>query len=303
VDNQGATKFPVVCIGGSAGALDPLLKIAGAFPSDFPAAVFITTHVPATSVSALPHLLNRASTLFATHAIEGAPIAPGRIIVAPPNRHLILQAGVMRVLDGPPENNHRPSIDVLFRSASISFGSGACGVLLSGTLDDGVAGLVSIHEAGGVAFVQDPEDARYAGMPSNAIKTGAVDGIFSPERLVEAIEHWASRPLSAAPSGVTPREEHDSGTPSVFRCADCGGLFGEAMLSAREQHLESALRTSIRALEERCDLLKRLAARSCRSGETAIGRRLAQRVAEVEGDIQRVSSVLAALSGEGSNPA
>ena len=215
----------------------------------------MTTHVPATSVSALPHILNRASALFATHAIDGAPIAPGRIIVAPPSHHLVLESGVMRVLDWPAESNHRPSIDVLFRSASMSFGSGACGVLLSGTLDDGVAGLVSIHEAGGVTFVQDPDDAQHAGMPNSAIKTGVVDGVFSSERLVEAIALWASHPLSVAPSDVTPREEGDTGTPSVFRCPDCGGTLWESMLSTHEKHLEAALRASIRALEERRDLL------------------------------------------------
>ncbi len=318
MDDQGFPKFPTVCIGGSAGALDPLLKIAGAFPEDFPAAVFITTHVPPASVSALPHILNRAGALFATHAIDGAPIAPGRIIVAPPNHHLVLQTEVMRVLDGPAENNHRPSIDVLFRSASKSFGSGVCGVLLSGTLDDGVAGLISIHEAGGATFVQDPDDAQYDGMPINAIKTGVVDGVFSPERLVDAIVQWASRPLSIAPSQVTPRDERDAGVPSVYTCPDCGGTLWEldeegvlrfkcrtadaygdrSTLSTHEQHLESALRASIRALEERRELLARLMARSRRSGDaTTTSRRFERRLAEAEVDIQCVRSALASLLG------
>ena len=133
----------------------------------------------------------------------------------------------MRVLDGPAESNHRPSIDVLFRSASTSFGSGACGVLLSGTLDDGVAGLISIHEAGGAIFVQDPADAQYAGMPSNAIKTGAVDGIFSPERLVEAIRQWVAGP-SIPLSQVTPRDERGAGVPSSLSCPECGRLWKPA---------------------------------------------------------------------------
>lgn len=313
MDDQGVPKFPVVCIGGSAGALDPLLRIAGAFPEDFPAAVFIATHVPPASVSALPHILNRAGALFATHAIDGAPIAPGRIIVAPPNHHLVLQSEVMRVLDGPAENNHRPSIDVLFRSASKSFGAGVCGVLLSGTLDDGVAGLISIHEAGGATFVQDPDDAQYDGMPINAIKTGVVDGVFSPERLVEAIVQWASRP----PSQVAPRDERDARVPSVYTCPDCGGtlweLDEEGLLrfrsrtadaygdrstpSTHEQHLESALRASIRALEERRELLARLMARSRRSGDATTSRRFERRLAEAEVDIQCVRSALASLSG------
>jgi len=299
VDKHGAPKFPVVCIGGSAGALDPLLRIARAFPGDFPAAVFVTIHVPATSFSSLPHILNRTGTLFATHAIDGAPIAPGRIIVAPPNHHLILESAVMRVLDGPAENNHRPSIDALFRSASTSFGSGACGALLSGTLDDGVAGLISIHEAGGATFVQDPAEAQYAGMPSNAIKTGAVDGIFSPERLVEAIRQWVAGPFIPL-SHVTPRDERGGGVPSGLSCPECGSLW-KAVSSPHEEHLESALRASIRALEERRDLLARLIARSRRNGDTPTSRRFELRFLEVEADIQRVSAALASLFGAAPN--
>ncbi len=316
MDNR-VPKFPAVCIGGSAGALDPLLKIAGAFPKEFPAAVFITTHVPPASVSALPHILNRAGALFATHAIDGAPIAPGRIFVAPPNHHLVLQTEVMRVLDGPAENNHRPSIDVLFRSASMSFGSGACGVLLSGTLDDGVAGLISIHEAGGATFVQDPDDAQYAGMPNSAIKAGAADGVFPPERLVEAIRQWMSRPLSIAPPNVTPRGERYAGNRSIYTCPDCGGTLweldeeavlrfkcrsgdassGHSVLSTDEQLLESALRASLRALEERRELLARLMARSRRNGDSTTSRRFERRSAEVEIDIEHVRSALANLFG------
>ncbi len=199
----------------------------------------------------------------------------------------------------------------------MSFGSGACGVLLSGTLDDGVAGLISIHEAGGATFVQDPDDAQYAGMPINAIKTGVVDGVFSPERLVEAIAQWVSRPLSIAPSQITPRDERREGVPSVFTCPDCGGTLweldeegvlrfqfrtgdansGRSMLSMDEEHLESALRAAIRALEERRELLARLMARSRRSGDNTTSRRFERRLGEVEIDIQCVRSALASLFG------
>src|SRR5579862_5282261 len=142
-------KCSVVVIGGSAGALDPLRRLVADIPPDFSAAIFVANHVPPDSVSALPHILTRSGALFATHAIDQAPIAPGRIIVAPPDHHLTLQDGVMRVDQGPLENNHRPSIDVLFRSAAISLKSAVCAILLSGTLDDGAAGIVAVHEAGG----------------------------------------------------------------------------------------------------------------------------------------------------------
>ena len=226
MENHAAHSFPAVVVGGSAGALEALLKMAREFPGNFPAAVFVATHVPATRVSALPHLLARSGALFATHGIDGAPLAPGRIIVAPPNNHLILQDGVMRVTYGPTENNHRPSIDVLFRSAARTFGPQACGVLLSGALDDGVAGLIAIHDAGGATFAQDPEDAQFADMPRNAIETGIVDGAYPAHELVAAVCEWMSS-LASARNGAArekqPRDEREAGTASVFTCPDCGG--------------------------------------------------------------------------------
>jgi two-component system chemotaxis response regulator CheB len=185
--------FPAIVVGGSAGALQALRRIAAELPADFPAAVFVVSHVPATSVSALPHLLTRSGALSATHAIDGAPIVPGRIVVAPPDHHLSLEEGLTRVARGPTENNHRPSIDVLFRSAAASFASSACGVLLSGALYDGVAGMVAIHEAGGATFVQDPDEAPFPDMPRHAIRTGAVNGIYPAAELVAAISGWMMR--------------------------------------------------------------------------------------------------------------
>ncbi len=167
--------------------------MAADFPPRFPAAIFVTTHVPAISVSALPHLIARSGPLFATHAIDGAPIAPGLIIVAPPGRHLIVQDGVMRVSAESMEHKNRPSIDVLFRSAATVFGAATCGILLSGTLDDGVAGLCAIRAAGGAAYAQDPEDATFPDMPLNAIRAGAVDGVYRSDHLVSAILAWLER--------------------------------------------------------------------------------------------------------------
>lgn len=308
--------FPAIVLGGSAGALEPLQRIAADLPADFPGAIFVATHIPAASISALPHLLARSGLLFATHAIDRAPIAPGRIIVAPPDHHLMLEDGVMRVVRGPTENKHRPSIDVLFRSAAAAYSSSACGVLLSGTLDDGVAGLVAIHEAGGVALAQDPDDAQFPDMPRNAIRTGSVDGIYAAGDVVTAIRKWIAQPRSrSADAGSLPRDEREVGIPSVFTCPDCGGTLWEVdeeavlrfrcrtghaysentMLSAQGQTLESALWASIRALEERHDLLRRLVVRSQASGTVPTTRRLERQVAEVRRDIERVHDALSSL--------
>lgn len=200
MEKPAAHGFPAVVVGGSAGALEALLTMTAAFPADFPAAVFVATHVRGARVSALPHLLARGGALFASHAIDGAPIAPARITVAPPNNHLILQDGVMRVQQCSAENKPRPSIDVLFRSAAATFGTRTCGVLLSGMLDDGVAGLMAIHEAGGATFVQDPDDAQFADMPRNAIATGIVDGVYPAEALVTAVRQWMSRFETTSPT-------------------------------------------------------------------------------------------------------
>jgi two-component system chemotaxis response regulator CheB len=322
VDTRLSHDFPAVVIGGSAGALDALRKIVADLPAGFPGAVFVATHVPAASVSALPHLLARSGALFASHAIDGAPIAPGRIIVAPPDHHLLLQDGVMRAVSGPRENKHRPSIDVLFRSAAANFGSLTCGVLLSGTLDDGVAGLVAIHEAGGAAFAQDPDDAQFSDMPLNAIETGVLDGVYPAGELVTAIRQWIARP-AAARGGAAPPDERVAGTPSVFTCPDCGGTLweldrasvlrfrcrtghaysGHSMLSAHENKLEQALWASVRALEERRDLLGRLIARSRGNGDSATARRFERQRADVEADLERVQSALTSLLKAAGTPA
>lgn len=310
----------MVVIGGSAGALDPLRRLVADIPAEFPGAVFVATHTPPDSVSALPHVLARAGALFATHAIDGAPIAPGRIIVAPPDHHLILEDGTMRVALGPMENNHRPSIDVLFRSAAASFKSAACGVLLSGTLDDGSAGIVAIHAAGGATFVQDPEDAQFADMPLNAIATGAVDGAHPASELFDAVRRWIEAPRRPEHVIALPRDEREAGVPSVFTCPDCGGTLweldegavlrfrcrtghaynGQSMLASQQAKLESALWASARALEERRDLLHRLMRRSRGSDQAATTRRFERQAIEVEADLERIHGALASLTAAAS---
>jgi two-component system, chemotaxis family, protein-glutamate methylesterase/glutaminase len=227
----------------------------------------------------------------------------------------------MRVLRGPTENKHRPSIDVLFRSAAASYSSSVCGVLLSGTLDDGVAGLVAIHDAGGVALAQDPDDALFPDMPRNAIRTGAVDGIYAAGDVVPAIRQWISRPRQADAVQSLPQDEREVGTPSVFTCPDCGGTLWEVdeeavlrfrcrtghaytentMLSAQGQTLESALWAALRALEERHDLLRRLVARTHASGTQRTKQRLERQAASVQRDIARVQQAVSGLLESSTN--
>jgi two-component system chemotaxis response regulator CheB len=320
VNGPSNGSFPIVVIGGSAGSLEPLQRIARDLPSDFAAAVFITTHTPSDTVSALPHLLGRSGALFATHAIDRAPIAPGSIIIAPPDHHLVLADGVMRVIDGPMENSSRPSIDVMFRSAA-QFGSRVCGVLVSGTLDDGVAGLAAIHDAGGLALVQDPDDACFPEMPQNALNTGKVDGLFPAESLVAAIESWIATPRQRG-TGAQPLDEREIGKPSVFTCPDCGGTLWEvddghslrfrcrvghaystnSMLQRQGDTLEDTLWTATRALEERYDLLRRMAARARQGNGFRLAERLESKAAEVKAQIEQLQRAIAGVSARESSP-
>lgn len=176
----------IVVVGLSAGGIDPLLRLAGALLADFPGSLFIVHHFPPHSVSALPAILRRSTSVFAAQAIDREPIVPGRIYVAPPDEHLLLTPSQVRLTQGPREQGHRPAIDTLFRSAAGVFGPRVAGVILSGTLDDGTAGLIEIKAHGGLALVQQPEEASYAGMALSAIRNAEVDYV-APARELGAI--------------------------------------------------------------------------------------------------------------------
>src|SRR5215831_11919130 len=123
----------VVVIGASAGGVQALSRIAADFPGDLAAPVFVVLHVGARSASALPEILMRAGPLPSEHPRTGEPIEPGRIYVAPPDRHLLIEDGMVSVVRGPRENLMRPAIDPLFRSAAVTHGSRVIAVILSGT--------------------------------------------------------------------------------------------------------------------------------------------------------------------------
>src|SRR4029078_1878243 len=148
-----------------------------ALPADFPAAICVVMHTAPQSPGVLHEILTRAGTLHAVSPTDGDALVPGRVYVAPPDYHLLLEPGRVRVTKGPRENLFRPAIDPLFRSAAQVYGPAAIGVVLSGNLDDGTAGLWAIKRLGGTAVVQDPDDALFDGMPRSAIERVAIDHV------------------------------------------------------------------------------------------------------------------------------
>lgn len=168
-------KRDIVVVGASAGGVKALTEFVRSIPEDFAGSIFVVLHIPPSSPSNLPAILTRAGALKAVHPKDGERIKPGRIYVAPPDHHMLLEEKSVLVKKGPEENRFRPSIDALFRSAAYVYGPRAIGVVLSGLLNDGTSGLWSIKRLGGIAIIQEPKDADYPSMPVNVISYVAVD--------------------------------------------------------------------------------------------------------------------------------
>jgi two-component system chemotaxis response regulator CheB len=276
----------VVVIGASAGGLEGLMRIVRDLEPGLPAAFFVAMHVSPTAKSRLAEILGRAGQ-YPTRAIaESEPIVPGCIYVAQPDRHLIVEDGQAVVTTGPRENHHRPSIDALFRSAAIAYGPNTVGVILSGTLDDGTAGLRWIKRYGGVALVQDPAEALFRGMPASAIANVNVDHVLRADELAagiaQAVKHREEAAVTengAVDDQGAPADEGARHPASDFVCPDCGGtLFAvgedevmrfrcrvghayspEGLHAVQNRNLEESLWTAVRSLQEHADLSRRLA--------------------------------------------
>lgn len=168
-------KRNIVVIGASAGGVEAIKRLVAGLPPDLDAAIFIVWHMSPDVTGVLPQVLNRQKTIMAANAIDNEPFVYNRIYVAPPDRHLVIEKGFVRVTRGPKENRFRPAVDPLFRSAAYIYGSRVIGIVLSGALDDGTAGLWTIKSRGGIAIVQDPDDAEVPSMPQNALQAVEVD--------------------------------------------------------------------------------------------------------------------------------
>ena len=286
----------IVVIGGSAGALDPLKQIVTDLPAALPAAVFVVLHMAATARTALMPILNRAGGLQAVTPRDGDPVRPGYIYVATPDHHLSVHDGLVHIGRGPRVNAMRPAIDVLFRSVADSYGPRVIGVVLSGGLDDGSAGLAAIRAAGGVGVVQAPEDAMIDSMPRNAVEVASPEFVLPVERIGDKIVHLVHE---LADEGDTKKGKEGGGvlamdvvgakdTPGQatgITCPECHGSIwlqtgdgGEVAMTCRvghsyspetffeiqAQNVENALWAGVRSLEEQATLAGSMASRAAK---------------------------------------
>ena len=275
----------IIVVGASAGGIDALRVLTAALPADLPASLFVVVHTSPDAPGMLADIFNRSGRLPATYATDGERIEKGRIYIAPPDHHLLIEPNRVRVTRGPKENRFRPAVDPLFRSAAQTYGPRVVGVILSGYMDDGTAGLWTVKQLGGTAVVQDPANALVPFMPRNAVThvkvdyclpleeiapllvrltTEAAEGDYQVPKEVE-IEVNISKEQNAIDAGVL-----QLGEPSNYACPECHGVLlqmkegtlfrfrchtghaysVESLMADITEKMDDALWNSIRAFEE-----------------------------------------------------
>jgi two-component system chemotaxis response regulator CheB len=192
----------LIVLGASAGGPQAVLDLVAALPPTLDAPVLVVVHIGARP-TALPRLLTDAGPLPAAHARDGDPLRPGRIIVAPPDHHLLVEPGVVRVSRGPQENMTRPALDPLFRSAALAYGPRVVAAILTGMRDDGTAGLLTVADAGGTTIVQEPADAAAPSMPLSALNHMEVDHRCPLKQLGPLLAQLAAGPVGPERGGHT----------------------------------------------------------------------------------------------------
>ena len=279
----------IVVIGASAGGIAPVRTLLSKFPMTVPAALFVVVHTSPDGPGMLATVLNRATELSVVNPEDGMVIRDGCVYVAPPDYHLVVDGRYVRLTHGPREHRFRPAVDPLFRTAAKHYGERAIGIVLSGHMTDGTHGSSLIKKAGGVAIVQDPDEAEVPAMPLNAMRRGEVDYVLPVEEIPRVITGLLMNPRptrtkkpsftrskSDAPSPELPdapdalRTGELKGPPSKLTCPDCGGALweleekglvryrchvghgfsGESLRDGMDEKLEDTLWSALRAIEE-----------------------------------------------------
>jgi two-component system chemotaxis response regulator CheB len=296
----------IIVIGASAGGIEALRELVAGLPADLQASVFVVVHVSPHSPSTLPDILSKAGPLPASHACDGERFEKGRIYVAPPDLHVVLEAETMLVRRSPKENRFRPSIDALFRSAAYVLGARVVGVVLSGVLDDGTSGLWTIKRLGGLAVVQDPADALCPAMPLNVMANAEVDHIAPAAKIgpllgslvadsagahvVLGAQELRRLELEVDVAHGETLEKHlaELGELSCFTCPECSGplvqihegalvrfrchtghgLTASTLLAGISETIQDTLVTAMRATEAQAMLLEHMAKHLDAAGRT-----------------------------------
>jgi two-component system chemotaxis response regulator CheB len=312
------TGHDIIVVGTSTGGVEALQTLARGLPSGFPASLFVVCHTPPYGKSRLPEILSRAGPLLATHPANGETFYPGQIYVAPPDHHMVLAGhGRVRLTRGPRENHHRPAVDPLFRSAARWYGPRVIGVVLTGSLHDGTAGLMAVATAGGVTVVQDPAEALVDSMPRSAEQLVGPDHVVKLADLPRLLSHFVQEPVSpkrrAALMDPIDRmpdivdqdmaEQQSNGRRgevSMFTCPECGGALwqvdetgvirfrchvghayrGEVLLSEQGEALEAALWTAVRIFREKSVLSLQMARHERADGDPAFAARLEEQAGQ-----------------------
>lgn len=321
----------IIVIGASSGGFTVLQQIVGALPADLPAALFVVWHMAPDGYGVLPSVLNRAGALPVAHAIDGEPIVAGRIFVAPPDHHLLVERDQVRVTKGPKEHRFRPAVDPLFRSAAYAYGPRVIGVVLSGALDDGSAGLRVIQRHGGTTVVQDPLDAEASSMPHNAMRAAApVDHVVPAVDLGGLLVRLSRAPVAmredAMEKDATTRieiriAEADNalaagvmtlGLPTPYTCPDCHGVLlaipdgilrrfrchtghaysADSLLAALTATAEDQLWSAQRSLEENMLLLTHMGDHFAAANEPALAAVYYQHAAGAQGQVHLIRQAL-----------
>jgi two-component system, chemotaxis family, protein-glutamate methylesterase/glutaminase len=307
----------ILAIGTSAGGFEALRFLAGEFSPDFPASILVVIHLPSQFRSTLDAILTQAGPLQATFAVDGEKLERGHIYIAPPERHLLVESKELRLGLGPRENNARPALDPLFRSAALCCGARAIGAVLTGTLGDGAAGLLALRQHGGITVVQDPGDAAFPEMPTTALTRSQPNHVVGLAGMPALFEKLVRQP-EGQPMPVTGAIEYEVeiarggrgsmsemdriGRRSVLACPDCHGVMweidegelvryrchvghaysAEIMSLALDDNLRRAFGSALRALDERTSLARKLEKQASGSGRTQIAESWAERAREFE---------------------
>ena len=310
-----------VVIGTSSGGLAALGSLLNRLSETFQGSIFIVQHQSRNSPELLGAVLQFATPLPIRTVRDRMPIRPGEIYLAPPDQHLVIFDNSVLATGGARENRSRPSINPLFRTAAAARGSRTIGVLLTGQLDDGVAGLATIKRCGGITIVQDPADAEFPELPARAIEAVAIDHVV-PVAQIGALLEKLSRQEAAdveipreaiieaefsGPAGSTAAAVDSIGQRTTTSCPDCGGPLwrvgeGEAaiyrcsighalseptLLESQGEAIEHALWVAVRTLGERASVLNSLASHAEHRGRRAEREREAAAEANEQGAILR----------------